>query len=125
MNYLTWLATIKLGKVKVIDRLNRIGITFPEKLNYFKLCSLLYQYLKSISNWWATIATAASAYGLTAELQSRYEYKATLHNQTGKRIGRLWQVPGDFPIAYDKSTWSQWRIGTAASYSEALETIAS
>ena len=118
---MSWIAVIKLGKLKVVSRLNKIGIEFAESLNYFKLCSLLYQYLKSIANWAMVIKMAAEPYGLIVELQNRYERAATIHSQTGKRLGRVWFQQGR--ICYDKSSWAQWRIGNAATYGEALAVI--
>ena len=91
---MNWITTVKLGKAKIIDRLNRIGITFPDGLNYLKLCSLLYQYLKSINNWLIVLQMEGEPLGLTAELQNRYERKATLHSREGKRLGRLWLQQG-------------------------------
>ena len=119
---MNWITTVKLGKAKIIDRLNRIGITFPDGLNYFKLCSLLYQYLKSIANWLIVVKMAGEPWGLTAMLQNRYERKATLHSREGKRLGRLWLQQGI--INYDKSSWAQWRVSQAQTYAEALATIA-
>ena len=119
---MTWIQTIKLGKAKVIDRLNRIGISFPPKLNYFKLCSLLYQYLKSINAWLIVVKMAGEPWGLTAELQSLYERKATLHSREGRRLGRIW-FSHEHGISYDRSSWAQWRVAQAQTYSEALATI--
>ena len=119
---MNWITTVKLGKAKIIDRLNRIGIAFPEKLNYFKLASLLYQYLKSIASWLLVLQMAGEPMGLTAELQNRYERTATIHSREGKRLGRLWFSQGI--INYDKSSWAQWRVSQAQTYSEALATIA-
>ena len=119
---MSWIVTIKLGKVKVIDRLNRIGIKFPEKLNYFKLCSLLYQYLKSVSNWLMVVKMAGEPRELTAELQSLYERKATIHSREGKRLGRIW-FSREHGISYDRSSWAQWRVAQAQTYSEALAVI--
>ena len=120
---MSWQQIIKLGKVKVVSRLTKLDISFPERLNYFKLCSLLYQYLKSIANWAMVIKMAAEPYGLIVELQNRYERAATIHSQTGKRLGRIWYQQGR--ISYDKSSWSQWRVGNAATYSEAITAIVS
>ena len=122
---MSWIAVIKLGKAKVVSRLNKLGISFPERLNYFKLCSLLYQRLKSVNNWALAVAYAAEPYGLTTQLQNRYERSATIHSQTGKRLGRIWLRDRDHGIAYDKSSWAQWRIGNAATYSEAITAIVS
>lgn len=47
MKNLSWQQTIKLGKVEVLRRLQELNITFPTKLQYFKLCSLLYKALQS------------------------------------------------------------------------------
>ena len=69
------------------------------------------------------IKMAAEPYGLIAELQNRYERSATLHSLTGKRLGRIWYQQGR--ISYDKSSWSQWRVGEASNYSEAVAAIAS
>ena len=118
---MSWIAVIKLGKAKVVSRLNKLGISFPERLNYFKLCSLLYQRLKSVNNWALAVAYAAEPYGLTTQLQNRYERSATIHSQTGKRLGRIWYQQGR--ISYDKSSWAQWRIGNASTYGEALAVI--
>ena len=118
---MSWLAVIKLGKVKVIARLTKLGISFPEELNYFKLCSLLYQRLKSVNNWALAVAYAAEPYGLTAQLQNRYERSATIHSRAGKRLGRIWYQQGR--ISYDKASWSQWRVGNAATYLEAIAAI--
>ena len=41
---LSWEQTIKLGKVKVVQKLRELGIRFSSKLHYFKLCSILYSY---------------------------------------------------------------------------------
>ncbi len=120
---MSWIAVIKLGKVKVIARLNKLGIAFPEKLNYFKLCSLLYQYLKSINAWLMVVKMAGEPYGLTVQLQNRYERTATIHSREGKRLGRIWFQQGR--ISYDKSSWAQWRIGNAATYSDAITAIVS
>ena len=119
---MSWQQIVKLGKVKVVSRLTKLDITFPERLNYFKLCSLLYQRLKSVNNWALAVAYAAEPYGLTTQLQNRYERSATIHSQTGKRLGRIWYQQGR--ISYDKASWSQWRVGQAQTYSEALATIA-
>ena len=119
---MSWLAVIKLGKVRVIARLNKLGIVFPEKLNYFKLCSLLYQYLKSISNWLMVVKMAGEPWNLTAELQSLYERKATIHSREGKRLGRIW-FSREHGISYDRSSWAQWRVAKAQTYSEALAVI--
>lgn len=43
MQKLTWNQTIKLGKNEVVRRLRELKIDFPTKLQYFKLCSLLYK----------------------------------------------------------------------------------
>ena len=118
---MSWLAIIKLGKVKVVSRLNKLGISFPERLNYFKLCSLLYQRLKSVNNWALAVAYAAEPYGLTVQLLNRYERSATIHSQTGKRLGRIWYQQGR--ISYDQSSWAQWRVANAATYSEAIAAI--
>ena len=118
---MSWISVIKLGKVKVVSRLNKLGIEFAEDLNYFKLCSLLYQYLKSIAHWAMVIKMAAEPYGLIVELQNRYERAVTIHSQTGKRLGRVWFQQGR--ICYDKSSWAQWRIGNASTYGEALAVI--
>ena len=123
LHTMSWIATIKLGKPRVVNRLNRLGITFPEKLNYFRLCSLLYQYLKSVANWAMAIKMSAEPYGLTVELQNRYERKATIHSREGKRLGRIWYQQGC--ISYDKASWSQWRVGEASNFSEAVAAIAS
>ncbi len=120
---MSWITVIKLGKVKVVDRLNKLGITFPENLNYFKLCSLLYQYLKSVANWLMVVKIAGEPWNLTAELQSLYERKATIHSREGKRLGRVW-FSREHGISYDRTSWSQWRVAQAQTYSEALATIA-
>ena len=120
---MSWQQILKLGKVKVVSRLTKLGISFPESLNYFKLCSLLYRYIKSIAAWEMVIKMSAESYGLTAQLQNRYQRAATIHSQTGKRLGRIWYQQGR--ISYDKSSWSQWRVGEALNYSEAVAAIAS
>ena len=47
MNSITWLETVKLGKDTVGEKLDSYGITYDRATNYFKLCSLLYQHIKS------------------------------------------------------------------------------
>ena len=105
LHTMSWQQVVKLGKVKVVSRLTKLGISFPERLNYFKLCSLLYRYIKSIAAWEMVIKMSAEPYGLTAQLQNRYQRAATIHSQTGKRLGRIWYQQGR--ISYDKSSWSQ------------------
>ena len=64
---------------------------------------------------------AGEPWNLTAQLQDKYSRKATIHNGAGTRIGRIWFQQGI--ISYDKATWSQWRVGQAQTYSEALAVI--
>ncbi len=71
--------------------------------------------------WEMAIKMSAEPYGLTAQLQNRYERAATIHSQTGQRLGRIWYQQGR--ISYDKSSWAQWRIGNASTYGEALAVI--
>ena len=68
------------------------------------------------------IKMSAEPYGLTVELQNRYERSATIHSRAGKRLGRIWYQQGR--ISYDLSSWAQWRVANAATYSQALEVIA-
>ena len=120
---MSWQQIVKLGKIRVVSRLNKLGISFPDRLNYFKLCSLLYQFLKSVSNWLMVVKMAGEPWGLTAQLQSRYERQATIHSREGMRLGRIW-FSREHGISYDRSSWAAWRVAKAQTYSEALATIA-
>ena len=118
---MSWKQIVKLGKVKVVSRLTKLDISFPERLNYFKLCSLLYQYVESIAAWEMVIKMAAEPYGITVRLQNRYQRAASLHSHTGRRLGRIWFQQGT--ISFDKANWAQWRVSRATTYGKAVAAI--